>query len=195
MQSSDLSTSSSYSDQIPLTTPTTSQTHVSGVWGTPLLPLPFMRPQSTRVTFTTAPSPESLDRPLDLDLDPKTRTRSSSYRDTGGHSQATPTILSGLDDLRVETMVSKSRSSSASGVKTIAQHLGRGNALAVGDRDYNPALGRVGVAEWEELERKAAMGVQGSLHENLMQSVQVMDEDTDNSQMPFTVVNGEENLD
>ena len=93
-------------------------------------------------------------------------------------------------------MVSKSRSSSASGVKTISQHLSqdgggtRGNVV-VGNKDYDPTSGRVGVAEWEELERKAAMGVQGSLHENLMQSVQIMDENTDNSQMPFTVVNGE----
>ena len=200
--SSDLSASTSNSDQIPLTTPTTSQSHASGVWGTPLLPLPFIKPQCTRVTFATGPSPESLQRPLDVERDPQTKPRSSSFRDTGGHQQsASPFFLGGLDDFKVETMVSKSRSSSASGVTTLAQHLGRagdgeyGRSVVVGSQDYDPTAGNVGMAEWEELEHRAAMGVQGSLHENLMQSVQVMDEHTDNSQMPFAVVNGKEGKD
>lgn len=95
-------------------------------------------------------------------------------------------------------MLSKSRSSSASGVKTIGQHLkhlsesSRGSC-AVGDHDYQPAEGpeTLGVAEWEELEMKAAIGTRGTLHENFRQSIQVMDHDSDNSSMPFTVVNGE----
>ena len=58
--------SSSGSTQISLTTPTTSQSHISNACGIPLLPLPFLDSQRTRVTFATAPSPESLNRPLNL---------------------------------------------------------------------------------------------------------------------------------
>ena len=58
--------SSSGSTQISLTTPTTSQSHISNACGIPLLPLPFLDSQRMRVTFATAPSPESLNRPLNL---------------------------------------------------------------------------------------------------------------------------------
>lgn len=68
---------------------------------------------------------------------------------------------------------------------------GSSRNLVVGNSDYNPVGGDiVGVAEWEELEREAAVGVRGTLHENFMPSIQVMDQNTDNSHMPFTVVNG-----
>ena len=187
------------STQVPLTTPTTSQTHDSGVWGIPLLPLPFINPQLTRVTFTTSPCPERLKQPLSVDSEPSTKTRSSSYREAG-QLQATP-MGSGLDDLRVETMLSKARSSStsASGVTTIGRHLqymdgksqNTSRNFVVGRQDYDPSECELGVAEWEELERTAAVGVQGSLHENFMPSVQVMDQGTANAHMPFTVVNGE----
>ena len=105
----------------------------------------------------------------------------------------------GLDDLRVETMVSKARSSSAGEAGQSIEHYlqrlenirGSGRDLVVGNCDYDPSRELGGVAEWEELEREAAVGVRGTLHENFAPCVQVMDQHTDNSQMPFTVVNGE----
>ena len=96
-------------------------------------------------------------------------------------------------------MLSKSRSSSTSDVETLGQHLqhlsrrsqGPMISYVVGGRDYEPIEGEaMGVAEWEELEMKAAMGMRGTLHENFRRSVQVMDQDSDNTSMPFTVVNG-----
>ena len=53
--------------QISLTKPITSQSLVDGVKSIPLLPLPFIKPQLSRVTFTTAASPDSLNRTLSID--------------------------------------------------------------------------------------------------------------------------------
>ncbi len=65
-------------------------------------------------------------------------------------------------------------------------------------RDYDPSkLAGAGAREsgggdvWEDLEMRAAMGVRGVLQENFVQSVQIMDQSTDNTQMPYTVVKGE----
>lgn len=189
-----------HSSQIVLTTPTTSQSHAGGVSNVPILPLPFIRPQLTRVTFTTSPSPERLRQPLSVDTGPLTRSRSSSYRE-GDQLQAPPTssAMSRLDDFFVDTMLSKTRSSSTSKAKTIEHHLqymenkGHNSSrnFVVGSRDYYTSGGSVGMAEWEGLEREAAAGLRGTLHENFEPSVQVMDRETDNSSMPFTVVNGE----
>lgn len=180
--------------QLPLTTPTTSQSDSDIVREVPYLPLPFIKPQLTRVTFTTAASPDSLKRPLALDKGTLTKVRSSSFKDIS-RSQAT---RNSLDELRIETMVSKSRSSSESGLETIGQHLHQlGNSrlnTVVGQSDYKASgTGAAGTTahQWKELERDAAVGMQGALHENFQQSVQVMDEMSDNLQMPFTVVNGE----
>jgi hypothetical protein len=98
-----------------------------------------------------------------------------------------------------EPLLSKSRSSSPSGVETIGQHLqhlsekSRGSSFCcvVGGKDYEPVEGEsLSVSEWEELEMTAAMGTRGTLHENFRRSIQVMDQYSDNSSMPFTVVNG-----
>ena len=189
--------SSSDSTQISLTTPTTSQSHINNTHGIPLLPLPFLDSQRTRVTFATAPSQESLNRPLNLQVHPLSKPRSSSQREVG-LLKATP-LPSGLDELRVETMLTKSRSSSTSDTETTGQHLQqlRGTmspssvAYVVGDRDYESSSGALSSEEWEELEIRGAMGTRGTLRENFEPSVQVLGQDTDNATMPFTVVNGE----
>ncbi len=97
-------------------------------------------------------------------------------------------------------MLSKTRSSSASSstAKTIGQHLdGLKNSnqalfrsFIVGRKDYDPHEGDGGVNYWEKLERQAAVGMRGTLHENFVPSVQVLDGSTDNVEMPVTVVNG-----
>ena len=105
-------------------------------------------------------------------------------------------------------LTSKVRASSNVDTRSIRQHLhqiasgfrGANSNTVVGLADYYPggASGesrgddQSGKGLWEELEMQAAGGVQGSLHENFVESVQVMDQTTDNSQMPFTVVKGEE---
>lgn len=97
---------------------------------------------------------------------------------------------------------SKMRASSNADVRTIRHHLkqlesaSRGPYMnvVVGVQDYDPSKGvkggEGGVAQWKELEMQAAVGVQGALHENFVQSVQVMDDDSRNSQMNFTAVKG-----
>ena len=123
------------------------------------------------------------------------RPRSSSVKDENySHSFML------ADELRVETMISKTRSSSAasSEAKNIGQHLDQlehtskdsSVNFVIGRSDYNPSRGDEGMAKWEEFERQAAVGMSGALHENFMGSVQIMDQSSDNSQMPFTVVNG-----
>ena len=82
--------------------------------------------------------------------------------------------------------------------KNISQHLDQlehtsketSVNFVIGRSDYNPSREDEGVAKWEEFERQAAVGMCGALHENFMGSVQIMDQNSDNSQMPFTVVNG-----
>lgn len=153
--------------------------------------------------FITAPSDESLNKPLTLEKSQYlSKPRSSSTRGSGRLSSLS-TEVDFLADLQVENMLSsKVRSSSNSDVRTIKQHLHQLESssrvssvnMVVGMRDYDPSGGamgqEMGVVQWENLEMQAAVGMRGALQENFVQSVQVMDHLTDNSKMPFTVVKG-----
>ena len=98
---------------------------------------------------------------------------------------------------------SRIRSLSNADVGTIWQHLhqlesdshaGTCKNMVVGLQDYDPTGGLkgagAGAAQWAELEMQTAVGVRGALRENFVQSVQVINNRTHNSQMHFTVVKG-----
>lgn len=191
----------STSIQIPLTTPTTSQSHARTVQDVPVLPLPFISPQRTRVTLTTGPSPHSLGRPLEVEQDLLAKPRSRSTRDAHHQLQVAPPPKGrGPDEVRADDIAGKLRSASTNNSNTtIGQYLLRMSddrshdskrTHVIGGRDYEPVEGMC-ADEWEELERRGAVGIQGSLHENFSPSVQVLDHETENSHMPFIVVNGE----
>lgn len=168
-----------------------------------MLPLPFVSPHRTRVTLTTGPSPHSLGRPLEAEQDLLAKPRSRSTRDAHHQLQVAPPPKGRrLYEVRADDITGKSRSASTSNTTTIGQYLlglnddrSHDNTRTdiVGGRDYEPIEG-VCADEWEELERRAAVGMQGALHENFSPSVQVLDHETENSHMPFVVVNGEGNV-
>ncbi len=64
------------------------------------------------------------------------------------------------------------------------------NNCILGVSDYKHSKTQATNKEWEKLEKQAAIGVGGVLHENFRPSVLVMDENTDNSSHPVVVVNG-----
>ncbi len=65
-----------------------------------------------------------------------------------------------------------------------------GSNLVLGVSDYDHSKIKATKKEWEKLEKQAAAGVGGVLHENFHPSVLMMDESTDNSAHPVVVVNG-----
>ena len=177
-------------DQVDLAT----QTHVDGL---PLLPVPFVQSQLTRVTFATAPTKGNLAQPLRLSKNSPTKPRSSSFN-TSSQMLVDSNIL-------VEEMNAKARSTSFNlspevslSSTSLSQHLKQlestsgssSNSLIIGASDYDPGRGDSGSKQWEELEMKASVGISGVQHENFQPSTLVMDHSTDNTKMPICVVNG-----
>ena len=175
-----------------------------------MLPLPFIKPQATRVTFITAPSEDSLSKTLTLDkVESFARPRSINSEEFVRSLSYSETESCFLSNLRVESVLSsKVRASTGVNDRTIRHHLhqiesgtrGTSTNVVVGLKDYDPGgtaggngLGQEegGEAAWTDLEMKAAVGLRGAIQENFAQSVQILDHQTDNSQMPFTVVKGE----
>ena len=147
-----------------------------------MLPLPFVRPQLTRVTFATSVTPESLEQPANLGKESPGRHRAASTS-----SNKDSNILEEEGEI-----VKQSRSNS--GV-TIAQHLQSGDSsshIIIGASDYDPSRSKVSREEWVSLERRAASGLQGVARENFRPSLLVMDHATDNSHTPFCVINGKQ---
>ena len=150
--------------QISLTTPTTSQSLVDGVRSILLLPILFIKPQLTRVTFTTAASQDSLNRTLSVDA------RDSNHSKQRSISFKEPQSDSGLgivDDMQVKSYLSKLRSSSTDSEETIGNYLSQieaGNEnfcvnIVMGKSDYTPSREDVtGKVSWEELEKQEASG-------------------------------------
>ena len=145
------------------------------------------------MTFTTAASPDSLNRTLSVDAGDSNHSkhRSISFKEPQSDSG-----FGIVDDMQV---ISKLRSSSTDSKETIGNHLSQieaGNEnfcvnIVMGKSDYTPSREEMmGKVSWEELEKQAASGISGTLHENFSPSVQVMDEESDNSEMPITVVGG-----
>ena len=153
------------------------------------------------MTFITAPSDESLNKPYSLDKDFLIKNRSSSV---DGCPSPLSRLIGAIDDLQVDNVLSlkmRSASTSVDG-RTIRHYLqqlessswGSTSNILVGMQDYDPSRGVNGgeedMVKWAELEMQAAVGMHGALHENFVQSVQVVDHQTHNSQMHFTVVKG-----
>ena len=169
---------SSVSNQIQLEQQKTVKTCADSVQNLPTLPLPFVRPQLTRVIFATSVSQESLKQPLTLDgvL-------------TGRHRAASGSGIRDSNILAEEGETVKHSSMGASIIQHLRSLQHSGDCV-IGTSDYDPSRLKVPQEEWVSLERNAASGLRGVAMENFKPSLLVMDHTTDNSNTPFCVVNG-----
>ena len=188
--------------QLSLEQNQTSQTCLERIQDVPVLPLPFANPQLTRVTFATGISLESLESEWDPQLTKSQQGNVNMYRNRSRSSPARDGILSpGIQDLRDSNVIAESRNrhgsdcraiSSEEWLKRVKQNRGDSSKLViVGASDYDPTrlkCSREG--QWVSLERRAAAGLRGVPRENFKPSVLAADRETENSHMPFCVVNG-----
>lgn len=187
--------------QLSLEQNQTSQTCLERIQDVPVLPLPFANPQLTRVTFATGISLESLESEWDPQLTKSQQGNVNMYRNRSRSSPARDGILSpGIQDLRDSNVIAESRNrhgsdcraiSSEEWLKRVKQNRGDSSKLViVGASDYDPTrlkCSREG--QWVSLERRAAAGLRGVPRENFKPSVLAADRETENSHMPFCVVN------
>lgn len=149
----------------------TSATSADRVQSVPLLPIPFVNASLTRVVFQTGIGLQQLQTLL---------TRNDSALEEERESDET------VRPLGRERM------------KSLLQQLTNGGSgshqpkpLIIGARDFNPSQMKGSMDEWRELEEIAAGGPQGTPRENFMPSGVMMNQNTDNSNVPLCVVNGE----
>ena len=159
----------------------------------PRLPVPFIAPQLTRVTFATAVSPESLESPLRLEpakvggrftSEDNSKSRSTSFGSDKDSNVLLEEELQKLSSVTIGEHMKKQ-------LHTSKNTSGSSECLIIGASDYDPARLSVSGARWEGLEMRAASGVSGVLHENFTPSTLVVDHSTNNSSMPLCTVNGE----
>ena len=169
----------SVTNQIQLEQQKTVKTCADTVQNLPTLPLPFVRPQLTRVIFATSVSQESLKQPL---------THDGVL--TGRHRAASG---SGSKDSNILAEEGEIVKHSSTGV-SITQHLRslqHSGDSVIGTSDYDPSRLKVPKEQWVSLEKRAASGLRGVAMENFKPSLLVMDHTTDNSNTPFCVINGQ----
>lgn len=150
----------------------TSVTSADKVQSVPLLPIPFVSASLTRVVFQTGIGLQQLQRLL-------TKYDDSVLEEERGSDET-------VRPLGRERM------------KELLQQLSDGGSesqqpkpLIIGARDFNPSQMKGSMDEWRELEEIAARGPQGTPRENFMPSGVMMNQNTDNSDIPLCVVNGE----
>ena len=151
----------------------TSATSADRVQSVPLLPIPFVSASLTRVVFQTGIDLQQLQRLL---------TRYDSVLEEEEERGSDETVRP----------IGRER------MKALLQQLSDGGSdsqqpkpLIIGARDFNPSQMKGSMDEWRELEEIAAGGPQGTPRENFMPSRVMMNQNTDNSDIPLCVVNGE----
>ena len=193
----------SVGEQLSLEQNRTSQTCLERIQNVPVLPLPFVNPQLTRVTFATGISLQSLESESDPQLTKSQQGNVNIYRNRSHSSPTKDGILSpGIQDHRDSNVIAESRNhlgfdcraiSSEEWLKRVRQNRGESSSklVIVGDSDYDPTKLRCSREEqWESLEMRAAAGLRGVPRQNFKPSVLAMDRETENSHMPFCVING-----
>ena len=151
----------------------TSLTSADRVQSVPLLPIPFVNASSTRVILQTG---ISLQRLQELLSRTETISENGSEKEEREDEAVKP-----LGGLRMKALLHQLSGGSSQVPKP----------LIIGARDFNPSQMKGNTDEWRKLEEIAARGPQGTPRENFQPSGIMMNKDTDNSDIPLCVVNGE----
>ena len=176
--------------QVNLGPESTSLTSADRVQSVPLLPIPFVKSSLTRVIFQTGISSERLRRLTKnsvVEEEEKDEDEDEEEEEGRGRGREVAKPIGGARMRQILQQLT------GSNTITSSRNL---KPIMIGARDFNPQTVKGSTEEWRGLEEVAARGPQGTPHENFQPSVVIMDESTNNSRVPYCVVNGKiaENL-
>lgn len=145
-------------------------TSADRVQSVPLLPIPFVNASLTRVVFQTGIGLQQLQKLL---------TRYDGVEEERGNDETVRPLGGGRMKELLQQLIDGGGGSQ------------QPRPLIIGARDFNPTQMKGSTDEWRELEEIAAGGPQGTPRENFRPSGVMMNQNTDNSDVPLCVVNGE----